>query len=271
VAIRVHSALTRDSTRPRPVSFSPTLARSTPPDASLMLGVGDLARAAPTVLGATAQLGLVSNLGPLLGRLGAALSAEGVDVERAISIFDHEGVVTVSPGVGGSAPALTVVTRSPDPIAARGALAALEAPLAQIFTPVGSLAGQVPEWSDQPAGTVTARRFAFSPGLQVDYAVLDGLVVVSTSLNAIAAIARGGRGLSAGAAYRRAFPHRPSHVTSLLFLDLRQLLSLGEQTGLVRSSRLRRLGPDLDQIRAVGASSTSGEADTTVELFLEIP
>jgi hypothetical protein len=271
IAVRVHSALTRDSTRPGPLSFSPTLARSTPPDVPLMLDVGDLARAAPTVLGATAQLGLVSNLGPLLGRLGAALSAEGVDVDRAISIFDHEGLVIVSPDPGASAPALTVVVRTPVQSSARVALAALETPLAQLFTPVGSLAGQVPEWSDQPAGTVTARQFALSPGLQVDYAVFDGLVVVSTSTGAIAQIARGGRRLAGELAFRRAFPKRPSHVTSLLFLDLRQLLSLGEQTGLVRSSRLRRLGPDLDQIRAVGASSTSGEADTTVELFLETP
>jgi hypothetical protein len=60
-------------------------------------------------------------------------------------------------------------------------------------------------------------------------------------------------------------------VTSLLFLDFSQLLSLGEQTGLVHGSFLRRLTPDLEQIRAAGASSTSGEADTTAELFLQIP
>jgi hypothetical protein len=40
---------------------------------------------------------------------------------------------------------------------------------------------------------------------------------------------------------------------------------------LVRSSLVRRLSPDLDRIRAVGASSTGGETDTTAELFLEIP
>jgi hypothetical protein len=110
----------------------------------------------------------------------------------------------------------------------------------------------------------------FSPGLQLDYAVFDGLVVVSTSLNGIAEIARIGHSLAADAAYRRAFRDRPAHVTSLLFLDFSQLLSLAEQTGLVRGSRLGRLGPDLAQIKAIGASSTSGEADTTAELFLEI-
>jgi hypothetical protein len=269
VSILVHSALTRDASRAAPVSFTPTLGRATPPGTPLLLDVGDLAQAAPTVLGATAQLGLVSGLGPLLARLGAALSAEGVDVGRALSLFSHEGAVIVSPSPSGGTPALTVLARAPAPDTARVALAALEAPLAQVFTPVGSLAGQVPEWSDQRAGSVPTRQFAFSPGLQLDYAVFDGLVVVSTSTSAIAEIARGGRGLAASLAFRRAFPNRPAKVTSLLFFDLRQLLSLGEQTGLVDSPRLRRLGPDLEQIRAVGASSTSGEADTTAELFLE--
>jgi hypothetical protein len=239
-----------------------------PAGAQLLLDVGNLAAAGPTVLAATSQLGLVSGLGPLLERLGAALSAEGVDVERAVSIFGGESAVMVSPSAG--TPALTIVARTASVSQARSALAALEAPLAQIFTPTASEAGQVPEWSDQPVAGVTARQFAFSPGLQVDYAVFDGLVVVSTSLSAIAQIARGGRSLAEDPAYHGAFLNRPSTVTSLLFLDFSQLLSLGEQTGLVRSSRLRRLAPDLDRISAIGASSTSGEADTTAELFLKI-
>jgi hypothetical protein len=234
----------------------------------LMLDVGDLTQAAPTVLGATAKLGLASGLGPLLGRLGAALSAEGVDIRRVASIFSTESAVIVNPS--GGAPAVTVVARTRSPESTRLELAALEAPLVQVFTPAASAAGQVPEWSDRPLGTVTARQFVFSPGLQLDYAVFDGLVVVSTSLNGIAEIARIGHSLAADAAYRRAFRDRPAHVTSLLFLDFSQLLSLAEQTGLVRGSRLGRLGPDLAQIKAIGASSTSGEADTTAELFLEI-
>ena len=64
---------------------------------------------------------------------------------------------------------------------------------------------------------------------------------------------------------------RPPRVSSLLFLDFSQLLSLGEQTGLTRSARFATLTPDLERIRAVGLSSTSGEADTTAELSLQIP
>ncbi len=61
-------------------------------------------------------------------------------------------------------------------------------------------------------------------------------------------------------------------MTSLVFADFSQLLSLGEQTQLDAQRRLpQRSCADLRQIRAVGMDSTSGEADTTAELFLQIP
>jgi hypothetical protein len=60
-------------------------------------------------------------------------------------------------------------------------------------------------------------------------------------------------------------------ITSLLFLDLRQLLSLGEQMGLTHSALLQALLPDLERVRAVGMDSTGGEADSTAELSLRFP
>jgi hypothetical protein len=62
----------------------------------------------------------------------------------------------------------------------------------------------------------------------------------------------------------------PGQVTSLLFSDLPQLLSLGEQTGLIQSTRLATVWPDLAKIRAIGLTSTRGELDTTTELSLQI-
>jgi hypothetical protein len=59
-------------------------------------------------------------------------------------------------------------------------------------------------------------------------------------------------------------------MTSLLFLDLSQLLSLGEQTGLTTSAQFPALRADLKRIQAVGLESTSGEAESTAELFLQI-
>jgi hypothetical protein len=65
-------------------------------------------------------------------------------------------------------------------------------------------------------------------------------------------------------------PSHPEKVTSLLFLDFTQLLNLVEQAGLTRGTRFTALGPDLQMIRAVGLQSTSGEADSTAELLLQI-
>jgi hypothetical protein len=268
-AIRVHTALAADASRARPASFTPTLSGWAPGRSALMLDVGDLANAAPSVLATTAVLGVFNQLGPLLARLGAALSAEGVNVGRVVSIFHNEGAVAI--GTNGGAPTVIVISRTHAPRAARETLGALEAPLAQLFQPTGTGPGQVPEWNDEQAGGVAVRQFAFAPGLQLDYAVFDGLVVISTSLRGIADVAARSRPLATDAAFTSAFPGRPDRVGSLLFLDFSQLLSLGERAGLAHSPHLLRLRPDLDRIRALGSSSTSGEADTTAELFLEIP
>jgi hypothetical protein len=79
--------------------------------------------------------------------------------------------------------------------------------------------------------------------------------------------------VSAGRLARTAGPRdgtSPGGVTSLLFLDFTQLLSLGERTGLTSGGRFRALRPDLDKIRTVGISSTSEEADSTAELSVQI-
>ena len=72
-------------------------------------------------------------------------------------------------------------------------------------------------------------------------------------------------------AHRTALLGRPDQLSSVLFADFSQLLSLGEQTGLTSGARVRELLPDLAKVRAIGLSSTSGESDTTTELRLEIP
>jgi hypothetical protein len=107
--------------------------------------------------------------------------------------------------------------------------------------------------------------------LQLDYTVSRGLVIIATSLTGVTAVLERSRSLSSDPVYRATVPDRPHAVTSLVFLDLRQLLRLGEQTGLLRSARYQALRPDLEKVRAVSLESTSGETDSTAELFLQIP
>ncbi|MBV9465992.1 MAG: DUF3352 domain-containing protein [Solirubrobacterales bacterium] len=269
--IRIHSAL--DPTLAhlsgaRTSAFSPSLQAVMPAGSILMFDVNGLDRVAPRVLAAAASTGIAAKVGPLLSRLGAALSSEGVDVADVTSIFHHEAAVGIVAGAG--APTLIVVARTPNQAQTQAELAQLELPLAQLFPAPSAGPGQAPEFNDRQVGGVTAHQLSLTTGLQVDYAVFHGLVVISTSLQGIAAVAEHARTLGQDPGYTATLGNRPDRVSSLLFLDFSQLLRLAERTGLTSGARYRALQPDLDEIRAVGLTSTSGEADSTAELTLQI-
>jgi hypothetical protein len=273
--VTVHSALdpslARISGPPAP-RFTPTLASVLPAGSSLLLDVHGLARAAPGVLAASATAGIAPQLGPLFHRFGVALSSEGVNVANVLSLFSGETAVAISPGAGkNGGPAPVIETRAQRPDQARALLGNLEGPLAQLFPPPSDGPGQAPVWNDVATNGITVRQLSISPGLQLDYAVFRGLVVVSTSVRAIGAVARHSSTLAGAERYGAVLPGGSSRVTSLLFLDFSQLLSLGEQIGLTASARLPTVRPDLERIRAVGLTSSRGEAETTAELFLQIP
>jgi hypothetical protein len=233
-----------------------------------MLDVDGLDRYAPTLLRAAVTAGIAGNVAPLLGQLGSALASEGVNVHKIESIFGGETAVALSPG---PSPALLIVARTSNQAATRAELASLEAPLTALFPAPSAGPGQIPGIGDREVGGVTVHELGLGPGLQLDYAVFDGLVVVSTSVSAIDEVAGRSHSLADENAYKTALAGRPEQVSSLLFTDFSQLLSLGEQTGLASSTRVRALLGDLAKVRTIGLSSTSGESDTTTELHLEIP
>jgi hypothetical protein len=263
--VLVHSVLSSGATPSR--SFTPTLQSVLPSGSTLVLDVDGLGQAAPGLLSAAATAGIAGNVGPLLRRVGSALTAQGINVKRVVSLFDGETAVAISPEPN---PALLIVSRVRDQTAARSELAALEGPVTALFSPAGSAGGQVPELADRVIGGATVHEVGLGPGLQLDYAVWGGLVVVSTSLSAIDGVSRRRHALAADAAYRATLPDQPSRLSSLVFGDVSQLLQLGEQTGLTSGAATRAVLPDLSKIRAIGVSSTSGDRETTTELSLEI-
>jgi hypothetical protein len=265
--VQVHSILGGAATRVAARSFVPTLQSVLPSGSTLMLDVDGLGRAAPGLLSAAATAGIAGNVGPLLRRVGSALTAQGVKIGPVVSLFDGETAVAISPG---PSPALLIVSRVRDQAAAQSELAALQGPLTALFSPSGSAGGQVPELADRVVGGETVHEIGLGPGLQLDYAVSGGLVVVSTSVSAIDAVAQRSHALASDAAYRATLPDQPPRLSSLVFGDVSQLLQLGEQTGLTGGAGTRALLPDLSKIRAIGLSSTSGNRDTTTELSLEI-
>ena len=80
--------------------------------------------------------------------------------------------------------------------------------------------------------------------------------------------------VAAAPAFRGTIGDVPETADSLLFLDLRQLLALGEQTGLTAIPGLGTARDDLARVRAAGlviAQDPARKTDTTAELFLESP
>lgn len=261
--------------RTRPATFTPTLAGSVPADAIAYLGFPGLERAAPLLLslgglgGAGAAgsgsgaAGLAGDTAALLSQAGRLLAADGVDFARdVLPLFGGE-VAIVAVEVDG-APQLALLARVGDAGRAAAGLRRLEPAIARLFTPAG---GAAPTFSDARAGGVASRRLESGEGFEVDYALSRGTLAVSTSAAALAAVVRPRGAIDGNADYKAVIHDSQSELTSIVFFDFSQLLSLFEPLGLTSDSGL---GADLQRIRAVGLTST-GEAQTTAELTFEIP
>lgn len=265
--LRLHSALDPQVAPAPSAPFVPVLAASVPSGAALFFDARGLNRILPRVL---STIGIGAQIPAVLKRLGIALTAQGVNVQQDIlSLFAGESAVVITSHAG--KPVVTVVVRTPDESATRTVFAELEAPLARLFAQAGQAAGQAPVFNQVTVGGVAAHQLVLVPGLQFDYAVFAGKLVLSTSLDGIAGVARHASSILDQSAYRTTLGNHPSRVTSLLFLDLNQLLRLDEQTGLITGARFQALKPDLERVHAIGLDSTSGEAESTAELFLQIP
>jgi hypothetical protein len=239
-----------------------------PATSSLLLDVADLDKVAPQVLNAGSAAGLAGGIGPLLSRLGSALRAEGVNVSDLVSILDREAALAI---VGsGQAPTLVIVARTPDQARTQRELAALEAPLAQLFSTPGGHQSSVPVFNDRPVAGVTAHQLQLATGFQLDYAVFDGLVVISTSLAGIEDMARQSQPLAHDPAFGAVLGGASHPVTSLVFANLAALVGATQQTGVTSGSLAARLMPDLRQITGIGLTSTRGASDSTTQVTVAV-
>jgi len=82
------------------------------------------------------------------------------------------------------------------------------------------------------------------------------------------------RGVAQAPALRAVLEGTEGAVQALGFLDLRQLIALGERTGLATGPGFRTVRGDLGPVRAAAAVATQDQhdpTDTNAELFLQIP
>ncbi|MFL5836566.1 MAG: DUF3352 domain-containing protein [Solirubrobacteraceae bacterium] len=272
--LTVHTALDRALAKATPATFkpfSPELVSDVPSGTLAYLGLAGLDRAAARLLALAGASGVNgAGLAQLAARARATLERRaGVDLDRdVLSVLRGEAALFVLPAV--PAPTLAVVAKTPDEKRTREALAKLQLPLARLFAPPSTGAGPAPTFQDRDIGGVDAFQLRLTPTVELDYAVFDGKLVIATSLAGIRRIKDDKQSLSEDAAFQSVLSSRPSRVTSLVFLDFGQLLSLSERTGLGQDPAYLAVRDDLHRVRAVGMATSAGKDETTAEITIAL-
>ena len=203
-----------------------------------------------------------------LERFGRAAERQGgVSLQdELLPLLDARGALVASPGR--EAPVLTFILDDVDEEQALDILSRLQPALIHLLG-VEEL-GQAPTFGAAEVGGITAATARLAPGLELSYAAFDDRLVVSTALQGIAAVRRGD-GLPGEDGFDAVLEDRPEAHSALLFLDLNQLLTLGEQAGLAEDPRYLAVRDDLQKLRAAGAVVSREEEFSTAELNFQIP
>ncbi len=200
-----------------------------------------------------------------LGRLAEELG--GVSFEdELLPLLDHRGALIATPGE--PAPALTLVVDDVDETQALDVFARLQPALIRMLG--ARELGQAPTFGSAEVEGITAATAHLAPGLELSYAAWDRRLVVSTALDGIAAV-RQAKGLPGTDGFDAVLDDRPDELSALVFLDLNQLLTLGEQAGLAEDPRYLAIRDDLQKLRAAGAAVWREGEFTTAELTFQIP
>ena len=263
-----HSILERGDEKP---AFRPTLHEDLPGDAVATLlqdGVTDTLRRAFDA--ALAGTGAGAGTQPIIDRLRRDLDkrSDGRLERDLVSVLRGEVALVVTRGATGLAPGVTLVAKARDEAATRQTLGRLRAPIQNALRP---REGEGPRWQRADANGADAWTLRLPNGAGITYAVFGGKLAVSTTEDGISQIRVPKRTLADAALFDDVLGDRPSRVRSLGFIDFRQLLELGEQTGLNDSRSYLAARDDLRRIGAVGISSTESGGEATAEILLSIP
>jgi hypothetical protein len=185
--------------------------------------------------------------------------AASLDLDRdLLGRLRGEFAAWVEPGA--AAPVVTVAARTSDPGGMREVLAQLQDPLARALA---GDQGATPTFEARSIAGADAFTLDIADGFAPTYAVSGGTVVASTSAAGLERFRGRTPRLRSARGFRTAMPRIPARIESLGFVDVRQLLALGEQTGLTADV--------LRPVRAAAAVIEREKDDTTAELFFEIP
>jgi hypothetical protein len=218
--------------------------------------------------GALAYIG-VRGFDQAAARLLAATGTQATTLAQVIGAIPRDLIVALQGEVGivlttaSKATVLTVVAHAGDEAGARRSLQRLAAPLRKVLPNLRVSSTTV-------AGTpVVVLRSG--PRFQLDAAVFDGRLVISTAPAGIAAVRGAKGGLAGEEAFKRVVTETGSKMTAVGFLDFDQLLALAERTGLDASTAYQAIRADLRRVRALGFSSAGSGGNTTAEIRFDIP
>jgi hypothetical protein len=227
--------------------FEPELPERLPPDSLAYLGFADPGRTlrslltqagseAPGIADAFSELadGLERESGlDLTTDLFDALGAEAALTLDATSSSDSTS------SAGQPFPYLSLVSSDVDEAKLREALAALQGPLGDVS-------------SEQQIAGADARTLQISPTLSITYAIVDGLAVAATSPDGVAAIAGGDGGLDEAGRYEAATEDFSDEPSLLGYVDLHDLVALGEQLGLAEDPVYATFAGEFRRLDALG-------------------
>jgi hypothetical protein len=234
--------------------FTPSLLDAVPKDAMAYYGTRGLDQNITRLLSAAGT----QSLADLLKQVTSALGTSGVQAVRKdlLDLLTNESAVALLPNV--PAPIALIIARAQNADATRAALGRLTQTLPKV------LKGAKVTSAD---GVTTIK----SSQAEFDLAVIDDKLVASTSMKGIDAARDPSGGIADNDHFKATVKNTTAPVTSVLFLDFSQLLTLAEQTGLNDSRSYLAVKNDLRKLQAVGVSSTGAGEDTTSEIRFQIP
>jgi hypothetical protein len=234
--------------------FTPSLLDAVPKGAMAYYGTRGLDQNITRLL-ATAG---TQSLSDLLKQVTASLGTSGVQAVRQdlLDLLGNESAVALLPNV--PAPIGLIIARAENADATRAALGRLTETLPRVLK--GARVSQ-----RDGVTRITSDEAEF------DLAVIDDKLVASTSMKGIEAVRDPDGGIADNDHFRATVKGTEKPVTSVVFLDFSQLLTLAEQTGLNDSRAYLAVKNDLRRLQAVGVSSTGAGEDTTSEIRFQIP
>jgi len=183
-------------------------------------------------------------------------------------LLDAEAALFVT--TAGGAPVVTLVVDRLDARDTDRLLARL-APLLTRLAGRAPEAGRVPTLEPVRVAGVEAVTLRIGPALELTYAVFGGRAVVSTSPAGIRTVKLKRSRLVDNDLFAPGMRVDLERVSSVLFLDLEQLLALGQQAGLGDSPGYGEIRSELGPVRAVTAIARPSGAIRKTEIFIEVP